>query len=74
MSELFQKESENKEFSGWGFEFTFRLARESGEDEVPMFPMSLLQNLAKYVNSSGNIFGPGHHLPLNGPICSGSEN
>ena len=35
--------------------------------------MNLLQNLARYVFSSGNPFGPGHHLDCNSPIALESD-
>ncbi|MFC4912469.1 suppressor of fused domain protein [Actinomadura gamaensis] len=72
MSELYGKESENPDESGWGFEFTFRLARAPGEDEAepPVWPVNLMQNLARYVFSSGNWFAPGHHMNANGPIAA----
>src|SRR5215471_10821027 len=69
MTELYDKTSEDKEFSGWGFEFTFRLKAEPGRSEPPQWPLDLLQNLARYVFKTGNVFGPGHHFPLNGPIA-----
>ena len=67
-TELYEKESEDLETSGYGFELTFRLKREN-EEEPPVWPVSLLQNLARYVFSSGNVFGPGHHMNANGPIA-----
>lgn len=67
MSELYEKESDDPEESGWGFELTFRLAR-GRETEPPVWAVSFLQNLARYVFGSGNPFAPGHHLDLNGPI------
>lgn len=54
--------------SGYGFELTFRLKR-GNEEQPPVWPVSLLQNLARYVFSSGNVFGPGHHIDANGPIA-----
>ena len=71
-TELYQKECEDPEVSGFGFELTFRLKRE-GEEEPPVWPMNLLQNLARYVFSSGNPFGPGHHLDCNSPIALESD-
>lgn len=68
MSELYGKESDLAEESGWGFEFTLRLTRGEGDEAPPTWPLNFLQNLARYVFSSGNRFGPGHHLDLNGPI------
>lgn len=54
--------------SGFGFELTFRLKRGS-EDTPPGWPISMLQNLARYVFSTGNTFDSGHHLNANGPIA-----
>jgi hypothetical protein len=72
MSELHAKESDNPDVSGWGFEFTMRIARRAGEPP-PMFALSFLNNLARYVFDTGNVFAPGHHLDLNGPIALGSD-
>lgn len=68
MSELYTKESDVHEESGWGFEFTFRVARDKDEADPPVWAANLLQNLARYVFKSGNTFAPGHHMDLNGPI------
>jgi hypothetical protein len=73
MSELYAKESGNKEVSGWGFEFTFRLKRDATQSEPPTWPLNMLNNLARYVFKSGNVFAPGHYLPLNGPIALGTQ-
>lgn len=70
-SELFGKESDDAGTSGFGFELTFRLAAPAGasqEDSPPTWPMSLLQNLARYVFETGNLLEAGHHLDANGPI------
>lgn len=67
-TELYDKESDDPTESGYGFELTFRLKKDN-EDEPPAWPVSLLQNLARYVFSSGNVFGPGHHMNANGPIA-----
>jgi len=72
-SELYEKESEDPEYSGYGFELTFRLARSAEEQEPPAWAMNLLQNMARYVFSSGNIFASGHYLDANGPICLGAD-
>ncbi|MEG2806050.1 suppressor of fused domain protein [Stenotrophomonas sp.] len=71
-SELYDKQSEDAADSGYGFELTFRLAAEAGQgadDAPPVWPMNLLQNLARYVFGSGNVFEAGHHLDANGPIA-----
>jgi suppressor of fused len=72
-SELYAKESDNAEESGWGLEMTFRLARAEGEPEPPAWPLSFLNNLSRYVFKTGNVFDVGHHLDLNGPIALGEE-
>ncbi|EIT86238.1 BtrU protein [Fictibacillus macauensis ZFHKF-1] len=73
LTELYEKESENKELSGYGFELTFRLKKETGETEPPMWVISLLQNLARYVMSTGNVFRNGDYMNANGPICEGAD-
>ncbi|MEG0450530.1 MAG: suppressor of fused domain protein [Lysinibacillus sp.] len=68
-SELYDKESENLEDSGYGFELTFRLACKEEDDEPPAWALNLLQNMGRYVFSSGNVFRDGDYLDANGPIC-----
>jgi suppressor of fused len=72
MSELYHKDSDNPDESGWGFEFTLRVTREPG-DEPPAWPAGLLQSLARYVFSSGNWFAPGHRMKVSGPLREGSS-
>ena len=67
-TELYEKESDISQESGYGFELTFRLKR-GAEEQPPAWPVNLLQNLARYVFSTGNGFGPGHHMSCNGPIA-----
>jgi suppressor of fused-like protein len=73
-SELYDKESDDSDVSGYGFELTFRVADEAcadeaSESEPPMWAMNFLQNVARYVFSSGNVFNAGHYMNLNGPIA-----
>lgn len=71
-SELYDKQSDDADVSGFGFELSLRLAACSheGPDTVPpAWPLSLLQNLARYVYGTGNVFEEGHHLDANGPIA-----
>jgi hypothetical protein len=76
-SELYAKESDDPEVSGYGFELTFRLALEPGEvaadanAEPPAWALNFLQNLARYVFQSGNVFRDGHWMTANGPIALG---
>lgn len=75
-SELYAKESSDAANSGYGFELTFRLAAATDEGPAgrpPVWPMNLLQNLARYVFGSGNVFEDGHHIDANGPIALEEE-
>ncbi len=70
LTELYEKdEGTSPDESGWGFELTFRLARGDGQEEAPIWALGFLQNIARYVCKTGNVFEPGHHMDLNGPIA-----
>lgn len=71
-SELWAKESTDPDVSGFGFELTFRPTRKARDNKPPNWALNFLQNLGRYVFESGNRFGAGHTLPLNGPIEEGS--
>jgi hypothetical protein len=73
LTELYSKESDNPEESGWGFELTFRPTRDPDEESPPMWAAALMQNLARYVFTSGNWFEPGHRMNANGPIATDRE-
>ena len=70
-SDLYAKEGKNPELSGFGFELTFRLERK--EEKPPVWPMNFLQNLARYVFQTGNVFEPNQHMDINGPIALEKE-
>lgn len=72
-TELYDKESENSAVSGWGFELTMRLKTDAAAEEPPHWPLSLLQNLARYVFNSGNVFANGDYLNANGPIAQETD-
>jgi hypothetical protein len=72
-SELWAKESDDPDVSGFGFELTFRLTCEAQEEKPPTWALNFLQNLGRYVFETGNPFGVGHTLPLNGPIQKGAS-
>lgn len=63
MSDLYGKESDD-EWSGFGYEFTFRLAK-SG-DVAPLWPINVMGSLARAA-FTGSAFGPGHTVQL-GPL------
>jgi len=72
-SELYDKETDDPSTSGYGFELTIRVARDASEAEPSPWTFNFLQNLGRYVFSSGNVFEPGHYMNLNSPIAIGSE-
>lgn len=72
-SELWQKESTDPDVSGYGFELTFRCVCKAKDKPPPTWALNFLQNLGRYVFETGNPFGAGHTLPLNGPIEAGSS-
>lgn len=72
-SELYEKESDDPQRSGCGFELTFRLLNHDDSDEPPDWALNFLQNLARYVFESGHAFHAGHYLNANGPIATDSD-
>lgn len=71
LSELYEKKTGNPAISGFGFELTLRVAAQPHASEPPLWPMHLLQSLARYVFRSGNGFHEGHRMSTNGPISLG---
>ena len=68
-SELYDKQSDDPEVSGYGFELTFRLCIHEPAEEPPAWALNFLQNLARYVFQSGNVFRPSDWMSANGPIA-----
>lgn len=69
MSNLYYDEEKvDSEYSGWGFEFTFRLAPFEADNGDPKWVVSLMQNLAKYVFNSQKWFEEYYFIPTNSPI------
>lgn len=69
LTELFGKDWDDPEISGFGFELTFRLACDPADADPPMWAFSLLQNIARYVFQSGNVLNDGEWMHGNGPIA-----
>lgn len=68
-SELYEKESEVKEYSGYGFELTVKIKKTPNIDEMELKSLAgVLQSLASYVFQSGNVFHPNQY------IYTGQEN
>ena len=73
LSELYDKESDEPDVSGFGkFELTFACAR-GDEAEPPAWAVDFLQNLARYVFETGNVFEANHQFDLGGPIARGKD-
>ncbi|MEN2398560.1 suppressor of fused domain protein [Flavobacterium sp. MC2016-06] len=73
-SELYYSEDKiDGEYSKWGFELTFRLKPFAADNGNPTWAVALLQNIAKYVFSSGKWFEEFHYMPANGPIKLDTE-
>lgn len=66
LSELFSKDSADPEVSGWGLELTMRVP--ATEEQPPPWTLRLLQQLGRYVFSSGRPFDHGHRMDPGGPI------
>ena len=72
-SELWEKESDDPNVSGFGFELTFRPTCKAKDKKPPNWVWNFLQNLGRYVFETGNALGVGHTMPLYGPIKLGSS-
>lgn len=67
LTELFAKDSEEPEISGFGFELTMRVAREGEGGEPPGWPFNLLAAVAQQVQE-GLDLAVGHRIQVGGPI------
>jgi suppressor of fused len=65
LSDLYRK-TDDGDTSGWGFELTFRLRHDGSADideqQPPMWPVVMMQSLARYVMGSGAILWVGDHI------------
>lgn len=64
LSELYEKESENKDISGYGMEFTLRLKKENYENlenEIKCI-CGILQTIARITFTKGEIFKPYEYI------------
>jgi hypothetical protein len=65
LTELFTKESEDSEWSGWGYELTMRTPL---SDEPPNWGFGVLASIADLTQSDHMVFGPGHRLQTGLPL------
>jgi suppressor of fused protein SUFU len=66
MTELFSKDGDDLEVSGWGYELTMLVPRDA--EQPPPWSLRLLERLADYVFTSGSPFAEGHRMNPGGPI------
>ena len=64
LSDLYEKETDIEEISGYGMEFTFKLKKEGLEDEEAEIKniCGLLQQIARYTFQNGEIFNEYEYL------------
>ena len=64
LSELYEKESDNKDISGYGMEFTFKLKKDNYEDEESEIKCicGILQSIAKITFTQGEVFNAYEYL------------
>ena len=59
--------------TGWDVELTMRVPR-GAEDEPPRWAFLVLNQLAKYVNTSGNVLLPGERMDTKGAVTGHPAN
>jgi len=64
LSELYDKETKNKDVSGYGMEFTFKLKKDNYEDEEAEIRCmcNILQSIARITFTQGEIFNSYEYL------------
>ncbi|GAB1644111.1 suppressor of fused domain protein [Krasilnikovia sp. MM14-A1259] len=66
MTDLFLKDSDDQQVSGWGYELTMRVPRDA--EQPPAWTIRLLERLCDYTWSHGKPFASGHRMEPGGPI------
>ncbi|MBO5005777.1 MAG: suppressor of fused domain protein [Clostridia bacterium] len=64
LSELYEKETDDLQYSGYGMEFTFKLKKDNYEDEEQEIKCicGILQTIARITFNKGEIFNPFEYL------------
>lgn len=70
LTELFTKDGDDPEVSGYGFELTMRVP---ATDDPPPWALNLLRKLGDYVFTSGRVFEAGHRMSPGGPITGAPD-
>ena len=66
MTDLFERESDDQQINGWGYELTMRVPRDS--EQPPQWTIRLLERLCDYTWTHGKPFASGHRMEPGGPI------
>lgn len=64
LTELYEKESDDKDISGFGMELTFKLKKDNYEDEESEIKCicSILQTIARITYNNGEVFEPYEYI------------
>ena len=62
LSELYIKESEDLEYSGYGIELTFKLKKSNNDEEEIKNGCGLLQYVARYIFKTGKVVLPEEYI------------
>ncbi len=62
LSELYTKESEDLEYSGYGIELTFKLKKSNNDEEEIKNGCGLLQYVARYIFKTGKVVLPEEYI------------
>ena len=62
LSELYTKESEDPEYSGYGIELTFKLKKSTNDEEEIKNGCGLLQYVARYIFQTGKVVLPEEYI------------
>ena len=75
LSDLYYSpESVGGEFSGYGFELTFRVKHQNDYgNDGPVFATNVMRNIANYVHSSKKVISENHFMPAGGSLRLGYE-
>ncbi len=67
-----EKSSTKASVSGVGYELTFRLKRQTGEDEAPLWPVTALQETGWGIFKANMRLAPGHYIRRRRVITGGN--
>jgi suppressor of fused-like protein len=68
LSELWAKEGDNPDVSGWGFELTMKVPREQGDEAPPSWAPKLLKIVGDSVYRTGKPLADGSRVDVGAPI------